>query len=113
MKLIERHSSDQFMHDPEFGYTQCKWRVWFDENDLSPKMRDRFMNTIVEQRVKRHGEWRNGEKVLTWFQGTRTNIFDHDTKDKEKQQIIRMVEEFLVLQETDPLISLFKPNNQY
>lgn len=97
MILLERKVHHRLINTKCYQYLEAHWDICMEESDIpDPTMRERFHWVRVTQRknlaVNSGRSWDN----LTWFKGARTNTFGKETKDRQKQQIIEMVEKYLL-----------------
>lgn len=78
-----------------------------------PVMLNRFQWVEVEQRKNLAVDSARPWTHITWFKGQGTKTFGKETKDKQKQQVIAMVEKF-ILDNNTPIIHHYEtaePNN--
>jgi hypothetical protein len=114
MILLNRKVSHNFVNTEEFQNIEAVWEFHMEESDIpDPDMRYRFNSVQVTQRknlcVGNNRPW----KLLTWFKGSNTQTFGKETKDKQKQEIIKIVEKYL-LDNNVPIIHHYEsaePNN--
>jgi len=97
MILLNRSVEHKMAHNKKYQYIEAKWEFHMDESDIpNHSMRQRFNWIQVTQR-KNLGEHSDRDwECLTWFKGSRTNTFDKKTKDRQKQEIIKIVERFML-----------------
>jgi hypothetical protein len=109
MKIVSKKVIQECIgHDYE--NTSTHWCFRFEPTDFDePSMIDRFEWVNVEQR-----EYPNDTNCAVfreWFKGTRTNNFTIETKDRQKQKVIAIINRYL-LDNNTPLITYWvEPRN--
>lgn len=108
MKIINREAKHTSIGLP-YETKETKWTIVLPENHA---LYDRFMSVEVRQI-----EWPNDDRPdhgMTHMRGTHTTWFSMDNKDKQKKQIFREVEEFLIKADTaNPMLYFYKPQLQH
>lgn len=106
MKIVGRHVKHTSIGLP-YETKETKWTVVLPETH---PFYDRFLAVEVSQI-----EWPNDHnKSVTYMRGTHTTWFTSDNKDKQKKQIFREVEEFLIkVDSSNPMIYFYKPQLQH
>jgi hypothetical protein len=114
MILIERSVKHDMIHNENYQNMEAKWVFHMEATDIpDPVMLHRFQWVEVHQRKNLRVSQARPWTHLTWFKGQDTKTFGKETKDKQKQQVIAMVEKF-ILDNNTPLIHTYevaKPNN--
>jgi hypothetical protein len=112
MILLNRKVSHELANSIDYQHMEAEWEFHMEESDIpDPDMRYRFNWVQVIQR-KNLCEGNRPWKLLTWFKGSNTQTFGKETKDKQKQEVIKIVEKYL-LDNNHPIIhhyELAEPN---
>ena len=114
MKLIHKSINHQCIGLP-YETIESRWIISMEEEDFNgdQQMLERFSSVTIEQRNYINPDFKvKGDNIHQWFKGTRTITFGHPTKDKQKKQIIRMTNDF-ILANNDTLNVDWKPINFY
>ena len=101
MKIVSKQVIQKCIGDT-YENTSTHWCFRFEPTDFDePSMMDRFEWVDVEQR-----EYPNDKiaPICEWFKGTRTNNFTTETKDRQKQKVIAIINRYL-LDNNTPLIT--------
>ena len=111
MILLNRKVEHGMIHSQGCQYTETRWEFGMEESDIpNRQMLHKFSWVQVIQRknlsVSNEKNFRSW-KCLTWFKASHANTFDKTTKDKQKQEIIKIVERY-ILDNNTPLNYLYE-----
>ena len=112
MILKHRKLEHCFADDPDYQYMEATWVFIMEESDIpDPKTLERFKRIEITQRknLSKNNKSRSWD-LLTWFKGSRTNVFGKDTKDSTKREIIKMMEQ-KILDNNVPILYLYESSN--
>ena len=88
MRLAEKRIT-RSCNGLKYEVTTLYWRFGFDENELDPKLYEKFMYVEVEQRYIYRKE------LITYIKGCRTNWFGITTQDKLKKKMVEIVKDVM------------------
>lgn len=84
-------------------WVEQRWEIVLEDKDIpDKKILERFKRMEVIQRFNPLAT----KQIITYFKGTHTNVFSHDTNDNQKKMVIDLIEKFL-LDNTEKVLYLY------
>ncbi len=98
MILLNRSVSHRLINTENHQFIEAKWELHLELSDIpDPAMQYRFNVVEVTQckYLSKKNPWGEG-RITTSYKGCGTNTFSKSTKDKQKQQVISLIDKYLL-----------------